>query len=241
MMSQKILHTVDLSFGYKNPLCAPISLNAKIGEIICVIGRNGAGKSSLFNTLCGVLKPINGDIYINETNIRNINITKRSQQISFVPSKPEFTANLTVYELASMGRSPYTNLFDKKSQSDIEIIEKAIEDFNLKELSNRPLWQLSDGEKQRAMICRAFIQQTPIIILDEPTAFLDYKMRTSLLSDLRKLANSENKCIIFSSHDIEPAIKISDKIWHIEKNEIREYFAQEFISDGILEKIVSVK
>lgn len=241
MISKNVLHTVDLSFGHKNPLCDPISLNAKIGEIICVIGRNGAGKSSLFNTLCGVLKPIGGDIFINQTNIRNINITKRSQLISFVPSKPEFTANLTVYELASMGRSPYTNLFDKKSQSDIEIVEKAIKDFNLRELSSRPLWQLSDGEKQRAMICRAFIQQTPIIILDEPTAFLDYKMRTSLLSDLRKLATSENKCIIFSSHDIEPAIKISDKIWHIEKNEIREYFAQEFISEGMLEKIVSAK
>jgi iron complex transport system ATP-binding protein len=241
MMSQKILHTVDLSFGYKHPLCDPISLNAMIGEIICVIGRNGAGKSSLFNTLCGVLKPISGDIFINETNIRNINITKRSQLISFVPSKPEFTANLTVYELASMGRSPYTNLFDKKSQSDIDIVEKAIEDFNLRELSNRPLWQLSDGEKQRAMICRAFIQQTPIIILDEPTAFLDYKMRVILLSDLRKLAHSENKCIIFSSHDIEPAVKISDKIWHIENNVITEHLATEFISDGMLEKIVCAK
>ncbi|MDD3686151.1 MAG: ABC transporter ATP-binding protein [Bacteroidales bacterium] len=240
-MEQKVLHTLDLSFGYKNPLCAPISLNANSGEIICVIGRNGAGKSSLFNTLCGVLKPLSGDIFINGTNIRNINITKRSQLISFVPSKPEFTANLTVYELASMGRSPYTNLFDKKSQNDIEIVEKAIGDFNLKELSARPLWQLSDGEKQRAMICRAFIQQTPVIILDEPTAFLDYKMRINLLSDLRKLSQTENRCIIFSSHDIDPAVKISDKIWHIEKNEIREYCAQEFISDGILEKIVSTK
>lgn len=241
MMTKNILHTVNLSFGYKSALCAPFSLNAHIGEIICVIGRNGAGKSSLFNTLCGVLKPISGEIFINETNIKNINITKRSQLISFVPSKPEFTANLTVYELASMGRSPYTNLFDKKSQTDVEIVEKAIDDFNLRELSTRPLWQLSDGEKQRAMICRAFIQQTPVIILDEPTAFLDYKMRTILLSDLRKLANNENKCIIFSSHDIEPAIKISDKIWYIDKNEVTESLAADFISLGILEKIVTAK
>ncbi len=158
-----------------------------------------------------------------------------------MPSKPEFTANLTVYELASMGRSPYTNLFDKKSQNDIEIVETVIDDFNLREFSNRPLWQLSDGEKQRAMICRAFIQQTPIIILDEPTAFLDYKMRVNLLSDLRKLAKSENKCIIFSSHDLELALKISDKIWHIEKSEIAEYLAPEFISDGTLEKIICTK
>jgi iron complex transport system ATP-binding protein len=240
-MTQKTLHTVNLSFGHKNALCSPVNLEAHIGEIICVIGRNGAGKSSLFNTLCGVLKPLSGEVFIDETNILNISITKRSQLISFVPSKPEFTANLTVYELASMGRSPYTNLFDKKSKSDINIVEKAIENFNLQELSARPLWQLSDGEKQKAMICRAIIQQTPIIILDEPTAFLDYKMRTSLLSDLKILANIENKCIIFSSHDLEPAVKIADKIWHIEKNEITEHFATDFIKQGMLEKIVSTK
>lgn len=240
-MSDRVLNTTNLCFGYKSPLCSPASLNAFIGDIICVIGRNGAGKSSLFNTLCGVLKPISGEVFVSESNIKTLNITKRSQLISFVPSKPEFTANLTVYELASMGRSPYTNLFDKKSNKDFEIVEKAIDDFNLRKLSTRPLWQLSDGEKQRAMICRAFIQQTPLIILDEPTAFLDYKMRTSLLADLRKLANIESKCIIFSSHDIEPAIKISDKIWHIENNEITEYLAESFISDGMLEKIASAK
>lgn len=232
MIAKTLIKTENLTFGYKKALCLPANLHAKAGDLICVIGRNGVGKSSLLSCLCGILPTMSGDIYIADNNLKQIHLSKRSELISFVPSKTEFTANLTVNELAEMGRSPYTNLFNTKSSKDILIVETALEFFNLTNLKHRALWSLSDGEKQKAMICRAFIQQTPIIILDEPTAFLDYNIRQKLLTDLKKLTVENQKCIIFSSHDIDIALKFANKVWFFNDLCIEEYMTEDFIKVG---------
>jgi len=238
-MGNYLLHTEKLEFGYKSPLTLAVSLFAEAGDIICVIGRNGSGKSTLLNTLTGVLPLISGKIFLQDQDISKISIREKSKQISFVPSKPEFMSNLTVYELAAMGRAPYTNVFDTKSPKDHEIIEQALKEFNLTTLKNNHLWAISDGERQRAMICRAFIQQTPVIILDEPTAFLDYYVRQKLLADLKALTSNKGKCIIFSSHDIEISLKYANKIWLFGENSIKSYSVTDFVNSGILSSLLS--
>lgn len=233
-MNKILLHTKDLEFGYKKVLAKPVSLHADAGEVICVIGRNGVGKSTLLNTLSGILPPISGMIFLNDIELRKIKAIERPKIVSFVPSKPEFLLNLTVYELAAMGRYPYTNIFDIKRQEDDKIIKDILEEYNLFDLKERPLWSLSDGEKQRVMICRAVIQETPIIIFDEPTAFLDYYIRQKLLNDLKTLSNERNKCIIFSSHDIEISLKFCTKIWYFNNNIIETYSTEDFLNKNIL-------
>ena len=233
-MNELFLHTKALEFGYKKALTAPVSLDASAGEIICVIGRNGVGKSALLNTLSGILPLLSGTIFLNNSELRKIKSTERPKIVSFVPSKPEFLLNLTVYELAAMGRYPYTNIFDNKLHTDTKIIEEVLLDYDLYKFKERPLWSLSDGEKQRVMICRAVIQQTPIIIFDEPTAFLDYYIRPKLLNDLKNLSIEKNKCIIFSSHDIEISLRFCTKIWYFNNNTIETYSTEEFINKNIL-------
>lgn len=239
-MTECLLHTDNLEFGYKKPLTGPVSLNASAGDIICIIGRNGCGKSTLLNTLTGIKPLLSGRITLKNKDISKISLRERCRLISFVPSKPEFLSNLTVYELAAMGRSPYTNIFDNKTTDDIRIIESVIRDFNLTDFKERTLWSLSDGERQRAMICRAVIQETPVIILDEPTAFLDYYVRQKLLADLKELSDKKNKCIIFSSHDIEIAVKYATKIWFFNLDEIEEYTVEDFVNKGLLNALTKV-
>ena len=233
-MSKFLLHTKALEFGYNKILTKPVSLEANAGEIICIIGRNGVGKSALLNTLSGILPVLSGTIYFNNTELRNIKSAERPKIVSFVPSKPEFLLNLTVYELAAMGRYPYTNIFDIKQQTDDKIIKEVLEEYGLYEFKERPLWSLSDGEKQRVMICRAVIQQTPLIIFDEPTAFLDYYIRQKLLNDLKYLSIEKGKCIIFSSHDIEISLRFCTKIWYFNNNTIETYSTEEFINKNII-------
>lgn len=230
MTKNGILHTQNLTFGYKTILCSPANLDADEGEIICIVGRNGCGKSTLLNTLSGILPKLGGLIKLKDKDINKISLQARSRLVSYVPSRPEYLANLKVYELVSMGRSPYTNIFDKKKDIDTDIINAALDKFNLTNLQNRALWSLSDGEKQRTMICRAVVQETPIIILDEPTAFLDYYVRQLLLQELKDLSTIEKKCIIFSSHDIELSMTIATKIWYFDNGEVRQYAKNDFIS-----------
>ncbi len=229
MKIEPLINIINLSFGYKTPLCSNVELKAEHGDLICLIGLNGSGKSTFLNTICGILPQIKGEILINGVNLKNINLIKRSQLISFVPTKIDFTSNLSVRELAEMGRSPYTNIFDKKNTNDFNIIENYLTELKLLNFQNRQLWSLSDGEKQKAMIARALIQETPIIILDEPSAFLDYKMKLQFLNILKNISENKNKCVIFSSHDLENSIKFATKIWFIENSNILNFHTNEFL------------
>lgn len=238
-MSKTILNIKNLEIGYKDPITNVINLNAEEGNLVCIIGRNGVGKSTLLNTLSGILKPLSGDIFYNDINFPRLSSNERSRLISYVPSRQEYVSNLNVYELVSMGRSPYTNMFDKHSTNDKDIIEKALIEFNLENLQKKSLYEVSDGERQRAMICRAIVQETPVILLDEPTAFLDYYAKQKLLFDLSVLVKEKNKCIIFSSHDLQLSVKYSELVWLFHHNEVKSFTTNDLKNSGLLNELMN--
>ena len=209
-----MINIESLSIGYKkHTIINNINLEANVGNLICIIGSNGTGKTTFLNTIAGIIPALSGKIFYNNQDFTNISLIEKSKLISYVSSRQEYLSNFNVFDLVSLGRSPYTNIFDKKSNSDKEIIDNAIVEFHLEDIKHKLLYKISDGERQRAMICRAIVQETPVILLDEPTSFLDYHAKRELLINLSQLAHQKNKCIIFSCHDIELALKFSDIIW----------------------------
>ena len=229
MMSDKVLEINNLYIGYKRALSLqPISLSAYSQDLICLIGRNGTGKTTLLNTLSGVIKPMGGDFNICGQAISKISPRKKSLYVSFVPSRIDAVANMTLRDLIAVGRTPYTNVFDSQQPEDKQLIEQVIAKFSLAAQADRPLSQVSDGERQKAMIARSIVQQTPLILLDEPTAFLDFFAKQQLLHDLKQIAQTENRCVLFSCHDVEMAVSVSDKIWLIDQGKVQEVSKNQF-------------
>ena len=135
---------------------------------------------------------------------------------------------MTLRNLIAIGRTPYTNIFDHQQAKDQQLIEQVIAKFSLEALADRALSDVSDGEKQKAMIARSIVQQTPLILLDEPTAFLDFFAKQQLLQELKQIANTENRCILFSCHDVEMAVEVCDKIWLIDQGKLQELSKNQF-------------
>lgn len=232
-----LLHTTNLSAGYKSPICTNINLSAKKGENICIIGKNGSGKSTFLRTISGILKSLSGNIYFNGKCIKHINSNQRARHLCFVPSRLSYFSNIKIIELILMGRAPYTNIFDKIRKEDMEIVEKAIVQFGLQELKNKHLYEVSDGERQKAMICKAFVQDTQLVLMDEPSAFLDYPSKVSLMNDLDDLCKNNNKTIIFSTHDLELGLKNADKLWICNDGEIISYDNKKSYHKEILKNV----
>lgn len=214
----------NLTLGFKSrTLIKDVSVTFSSGELIALIGRNGAGKSTLLKTIIGQQTPQDGDILVNGESIRSISAEKLSRTVSFVSTERTRIANLTCEDLVSIGRSPYTNWIGKMQKEDMDIVYKSLEAVGMSSYAKRSCDTLSDGENQKIMIARALAQTTPVIILDEPTAFLDIPTRFDLCRLLRRLAHEEHKCIIFSTHDTDSAIDSCD------------FFA--IISNSAIEKI----
>ncbi|MDD4148586.1 MAG: ABC transporter ATP-binding protein [Bacteroidales bacterium] len=237
----ELLQIRDLLIGYGAPLTNLINLTAEAGDFICIVGRNGTGKSTLLNTLAGVIKPLEGNCYINGKEINKIKHAERSRIISYVTSRLDYYSNIKIFDLVAMGRSPYTNIFDKKSEQDNKIILQYLEDLEICHIKDKPLYSVSDGERQRAMICRAFVQETPVILMDEPTAFLDYYSKNKLLEKLSELAEKNKKCIVFSSHDLEIAFKFVSKIWLFDDNKVEQFELKDLKARDRLEAAMSFK
>lgn len=233
-----ILRIQKLIIGYKQSLLPEINFEAKTNDFIAVLGRNGIGKSTFLHTIVGLQKKITGEIFFNEQNVNKISLSEKSKIISYVPSQMHFLLNFSVYDLLAMGRSPYTNIFNKITNKDKEIIEEEVIKFNINQIINKSLSEISDGEKQRAMIARCLVQQTAVIIMDEPTSFLDYYNKQKLFSDLSLCSKEKNKIIILSTHDIELAIKYCDKIWLL-GHDTKEYTIEEIKKNEVLKKELS--
>ena len=148
----------------------------------------------------------------------------------------EAVLNMRIRDLIAVGRSPYTNIFDRRTKADNAIIEDFIQKFGLSSIADSMIAEVSDGERQKAMICRAMVQQTPVILLDEPTAFLDFFAKRKLLSDLKKIASEENRCIIFSCHDLEIAAKYCSHIWLLDDRKLESVTVDEFLNGGYFSK-----
>ena len=217
---KNLLTTSGLSIGYhhkKNPKFDEIitencNLNLQESKLIALIGANGIGKSTLLRTLVGIQKPIAGKVFLNSKNIRDYNNVELSKNLSIVLTEKLPPSNLTVFELVALGRQPYTDWIGTLLEKDISKIQDAIKLTEIEHLIHKKHFEISDGQLQKVLIARALAQDTPLIILDEPTTHLDLLHKVSLLKLLKKLTQSTGKCILFSTHDIDIAIQLSDEM-----------------------------
>ncbi|MDE6277631.1 MAG: ABC transporter ATP-binding protein [Muribaculaceae bacterium] len=214
---QPLLATRSLSIGYNphTPILQDLNLSLRAGRIAVLIGGNGAGKSTLLRTLAGSLKPLAGEIIINGTPLQGIPRSCLARLMAIVTTDPTMAGGLTVEETVAIGRQPYTGIFGRLSPQDREIVAEALRATGIDHKANQPLACLSDGERQKAMIARALAQRTPLLLMDEPTSFLDVAARIRSMALLRSLADNAagRMSIIISTHDIAPALDIADDIW----------------------------
>lgn len=197
-----------LEIGYKskgkhNTVFKDINVTLNAGDLVGIMGDNGIGKSTLLKTITGNLAPLSGDILLNSKSITQYSAQQIAQLLSIVVTEKIGGFNLTAWDVVATGRTPYINIFGKLSPEDETIVTKALEQLNLLPLKDKLIDELSDGQRQKVMIAKSLAQQTPIIVLDEPTAFLDHTSKHQLFSILKKLCEEQGKLIIVSSHDLE--------------------------------------
>lgn len=212
-----ILKTKDLDIGYKSKkgvvtIAENLNLNLASGKLISLIGANGIGKSTLLRTITGIQQPLKGHVFLNEKNISIYKPLELAQNLSLVLTEKLPPSNLSVFELVALGRQPYTNWIGTLSQNDIEKVQEALELTQIEHLAQKKHFEISDGQLQKVLIARALAQDTPLIILDEPTTHLDLLHKVSLFKLLKKLTEETQKCILFSTHDIDLAIQLSDEM-----------------------------
>lgn len=226
-MSSPTVILKDLSIGYKinkkeKILLDNLSTSLLTGETVALIGNNGCGKSTLLRTIAGFNKPLNGEVILNGKDITGIHIREKASLISFVSTEIVRVSNMSVKDLVGLGRYLYSGLWGSLSAEDKRIVNHCISITGLKGFENRQIESLSDGERQRAMIARALAQDTPVMILDEPTAFLDIRNKHEIIHLLNGLASEKNKVVLFSTHDFNIAMSLSDKIWYIKDKSLCE-------------------
>lgn len=210
----------QLSVGYKgfSPVVTDINVEIKSGELTCLIGSNGIGKSTLLKTLTGFLPKLGGRLLLDGRDIDLLSQRERAKYISIVLTYKADVQNLSVAEMVGMGRMPYTGFWGKLNANDREIVAEAINMVGINHLKDRMVQTLSDGERQKVMIAKALAQQTPIILLDEPTSFLDFPSKVEMLQLLHRLAKETDKVVFLSTHDLELALRIADLLVELDKS-----------------------
>ena len=205
MSNSTKLHIKELSIGYNqhNPLIESINSEFTLGQTIGLVGRNGSGKSTLIKTLIKTIKPLQGEISINGENINSFHIKQYAKLVSVLFSNHIIPGLTNVEDLISLGRSPYTNFMGNLSRTDKEQIEQTMVMLNIQHLKNRMAATLSDGEKQKVMLARALVQDTTILLLDEPTSYLDLPSKYEFFDLLNKIGKISNKIILIASHEWE--------------------------------------
>ena len=232
MMNSETIQLRNLSIGYTTKhgvrvVAEGINGAIRSGELTCLLGPKGVGKSTLLRTLSAFQPILAGDVMINNSLTSNLSpLTsytdkELSKLIGVVLTEKPDVRNMSVRELVSLGRSPYTGFWGTCSKEDLRIVDEAIELVGVAELTRRPVHTLSDGERQKVMIAKALAQQTPVIFLDEPTAFLDYPSKVEVLQLLRRISREAQKTIFLSTHDVELALQLADTLWLMRKIEVR--------------------
>ena len=220
--------TNRLTVGYRgHRVVEDISLSLPCGRLVCLLGPNGAGKSTLLRTLCGFQPPIAGTVTISGNDITTMSAAEVARLVSVVLTDRPLTPSLTAAEMVGMGRAPYTGFWGRLSDDDRRLVSEAMQTVGIAPLATRRMGQLSDGELQKVMIAKALAQHTPVIVLDEPTAFLDYPSKVAVMKTLARLAHDEGKTILMSTHDLELAAQLGDELMEIENKHIRKITADE--------------
>jgi iron complex transport system ATP-binding protein len=234
---EEILSVDSLKIGYvsgkrENVLLPPLTASADKGELIAVIGRNGIGKSTLLRTLTGLQPSLGGEVFYNGINLIDYSRMELARIVGYISTEIVKVSNMSVYDLVALGRFPHTNWTGKIGMKNHEVIMDSIEKTSMSAFCNRFISELSDGERQRAMIARILAQDTGIMIMDEPTAFLDTGSKYEILHLMHLLSQKNGKTIIFSTHDLQMAISQSDKIWLILENKLIEGAPEDLMIEG---------
>jgi len=242
MSKKNILSSSNLSIGYqskkeKTIIAENLNLNLEKNKLISLVGANGIGKSTLLRTLTGIQKPLSGTITLEGKDIFNYEPLELAQSLGLVLTEKLPPSNLTVFELIALGRQPYTNWIGKLSNEDLEKVNQAIALTQIEHLKYKKYYEISDGQLQIVLIARALAQDTPLIILDEPTTHLDLFHKVSVFKLLKKLSKETNKCILFSTHDIDLAIQLSDEMIVMLDNKVIQDDPCTLISKGIFDAL----
>lgn len=209
-------HNLDLGYRQHHTPCyiqKGLQFQLFRGELTCLLGANGAGKSTLLRTLAGSQPALGGELLVNGHPLSNMDERERSRTIGIVLTDKTYAGGLTVYELVALGRQPHTGFFGRLHAHDKMMVRQAIEAVGMSHKSESYVSELSDGERQKIMIAKVLVQECPLILLDEPTAFLDVVSRIEIMQLLHRLAIEEQKAILLSTHDISHALTIADRLW----------------------------
>ena len=239
-----VLTTSDLTTGYRRnghggrPVTRDINVELRAGEVIGLLGPNGSGKSTLIRTLAGLQKPMSGKIELFGDDLAALNPKDIAKRLSTVLTDRVLIGNLNAYTLVAFGRSPYTGLLGKLRPEDEEIVRWALEATDMVDFAGRDIQKLSDGERQKIMIARALAQDTSVILLDEPTAHLDLPNRVDIIRLLRRLSHETGKGILLSTHELDLALKASDRIWLLDnEQELVAGVPEDLVLDGTFERV----
>lgn len=208
------------NIGYDKTLISNANASLNLGDVCLLIGNNGVGKTTLIKSILHQNSLLNGEILINNKNVKHLSVKEIAENIAIVFSKAVIPQNYTVEDLISLGKYIYYPFYFELKKEDREEVSNIILELDLEQYKNTPLKNLSDGNLQKTFIGRALTQNSPIIILDEPTTHLDEKNKIIILKTLRKLAKEQNKLILFSSHDWRLAKEFADKIWYVKNQEL---------------------
>ena len=237
----------DLVIGYntragQRRVTAPLSVKFPEGRLICLVGRNGVGKSTLLRSLSGLQPPLSGDVLLGGRSIASYSHKALARLVSVVTTRDVPVPSMTSWEVVALGRSPYTQFWGQLSPADKEIVDRSIDITGISPLASRRVGSLSDGERQKVMIAKAIAQETPVILLDEPTAFLDYPSKVSTLSLLSRLAREMGRTILVSTHDVEHALRLSDEVLLLQKEGLykvlrRDTLVLDHSADGLGQQV----
>lgn len=214
-----IISLSQLSVGYSSshPVISDISVELHSGQLACLIGENGIGKSTLLKTLTGFLPKLKGRLLLDNRDIESFSQQELARQVSIVLTQKPDVQNLTIEEIIGLGRSPYTGFFGRLRAEDRLVVDDAIAAMGIEKLRGRMIQTLSDGERQKVMIAKALAQETPVILLDEPTAFLDFPSKVDTFQSLRNMAHERDKLILLSTHDLDLAARFADSLLEVKK------------------------
>lgn len=244
-MQQKYYSMIELSnfsIGYEDRnLIYKTNTTIEKCKLTALIGRNGSGKSTLLRAIAGLNKNYSGEIRLSGKSVKNMNVSQIAKTISFVTTERTRIPNMRCKDVVAAGRAPYTNWIGKIQDADRDIVMQSLAKVGMESYAERTMDKMSDGECQRIMVARALAQSTPIILLDEPTSFLDMPNRYELCSLLLQLAHDEEKCILFSTHELDIALSVADYIAFIDSAQLSCISTDEFKHNNYIEKIFHSK
>jgi iron complex transport system ATP-binding protein len=233
-----ILETMEMAIGYKTRRQPPrvvaehLNLRLEAGELICLLGPNGAGKSTLMRTLAGMHPPLAGQVRLEGEPLTSLSPQAIAKKMSLVLTERVNVGLLSVYALVALGRYPYTDWHGRLTAEDESMVRQSLESVGALALAARPVSELSDGERQKVMIARALAQAPRLMMLDEPTAFLDMPRRVEVMQLLRRLAHDHDCAILLSTHDLDLALRSADTIWLMSGGQVRVGAPEDLVMNG---------